>query len=70
MTVLTECMLDAFEVEPLPADSAIFKCQNVVLTPHTGAESYESYHKVSMVAAQNVIDTLAGREPKFCVNRG
>ncbi|MCI9352244.1 MAG: phosphoglycerate dehydrogenase [Lawsonibacter sp.] len=62
--------LDAFEVEPLPADSSIFKCRNVVLTPHTGAESYESYHKVSMVAAQNVIDTLAGREPKFCVNRG
>ena len=62
--------LDAFEVEPLPADSSIFKFRNVVLTPHTGAESYEAYHTVSMVAAQNVIDTLAGREPKFCVNRG
>lgn len=62
--------LDAFEVEPLPADSPILKCENVVLTPHTGAESRQAYHKVSMVAAQNVIDTLAGREPKFWVNKG
>ena len=62
--------LDAFEVEPLPEGSPIFQCENIVLTPHTGAESYEAYHKVSMVAAQNVVDTLAGREPRFCVNRG
>jgi len=61
--------LDAFEVEPLPADSPILQCENVVLTPHTGAESRQAYHKVSMVAAQNVIDTLAGREPKFWVNK-
>lgn len=61
--------LDAFEVEPLPSDSPILQCENVVLTPHTGAETRQAYHKVSMVAAQNVIDTLAGREPKFWVNK-
>lgn len=61
--------LDAFEVEPLPGDSPILQCENVVLTPHTGAETKQAYHKVSMVAAQNVIDTLAGREPKFWVNK-
>lgn len=61
--------LDAFEVEPLPADAAILKCENIVLTPHTGAETLQAYHKVSMVAAQNVIDTLADKEPKYWVNR-
>lgn len=61
--------LDAFEVEPLPEDSAILQCENVILTPHTGAESRQAYHRVSMVAAQNVIDTLAGREPTFWVNK-
>lgn len=61
--------LDAFEVEPLPSDSPIFQCRNVVLTPHTGAESFQSYHRVSMVGVQNIIDTLAGREPKYWVNR-
>lgn len=61
--------LDAFEVEPLPEGSAILECDNVVLTPHTGAESKEAYNKVSLTAAQNVIDTLAGREPKYWVNK-
>lgn len=61
--------LDAFEVEPLPSSSSILQCENIVLTPHTGAETRQAYHKVSMVAAQNVIDTLAGREPKYWVNR-
>lgn len=62
--------LDAFEVEPLPADSPILQCENVVLTPHTGAESRQAYHKVSMVGAQNIIDALAGKEPKNWVNKG
>jgi len=66
---LAGAALDAFEVEPLPADSPILKCENVVLTPHTGAESRQAYHKVSMVGAQNIVDALAGREPKFWVNR-
>lgn len=41
----------------------------MVLTPHTGAETRQAYHKVSMAAAQNVIDALDGREPQFWVNR-
>ncbi len=61
--------LDAFEVEPLPADAKILQCDNVVLTPHTGAETVETYEKVSVTDAQSVIDVLAGREPEFWVNR-
>ena len=63
--------LDAFEVEGAGslANSAIMKCENVVLTPHTGAESYDAYRKVGLVAAQNVIDMIAGRKPKYQVNK-
>ena len=63
--------LDAFEVEGAGslASSKIMKCENIVLTPHTGAESYDAYRKVGLVAAQNVIDILAGRKPKFQVNK-
>ncbi|QAT50731.1 phosphoglycerate dehydrogenase [Caproiciproducens sp. NJN-50] len=61
--------LDAFEEEPLPSSASILQCENIVLTPHTGAETRQAYDKVSMVAAQNVVDTLAGREPKYWVNR-
>lgn len=61
--------LDAFEVEPLPKDAAIFKCRNVVLTPHTGAETIEAYHNVSMTTSADFIRVLKGEDPVFCVNR-
>ncbi len=61
--------LDAFEEEPLPVDSAILKCRNLVLTPHTGAETKESYYNVSMTTAKDIIRVLNGEYPKHCVNR-
>ena len=61
--------LDAFEVEPLPPDAKILKCDNIVLTPHTGAETKESYHKVSMMTATDIVRVLKGEEPEHCVNR-
>ena len=63
--------LDAFEVEGAGslASSAIMECENVILTPHTGAETYDAYRKVGIVAAQNIIDMLNGEKPKFQVNK-
>lgn len=66
---LSGAALDAFEVEPLPKDAAIFKCKNVVLTPHTGAETMEAYHNVSMTTASDFVRVLNGEDPVFCVNR-
>ena len=60
--------LDAFEIEPLPAGMELFQ-YNVVCTPHIGAESYEAYRNVSLCVAQGVADVLAGREPRYWVNR-
>ena len=61
--------LDAFEVEPLPLDAPILKCENIVLTPHTGAETKESYYNVSMTTTKDILRVLKGEEPTFCVNR-
>lgn len=63
--------LDAFEVEGAGslASSAIMECENVILTPHTGAETYDAYRKVGIVAAQNVIDIMDGKKPKYQVNK-
>ena len=66
---LAGAALDAFEVEPLPSDSKIFQCKNIVLTEHAGAETKEAYMRVGYTAAQNVTDVLAGRTPKFYVNK-
>ena len=66
---LAGAALDAFENEPLKADDPLLLSGKVVCTPHTGAETKETYHKVSMCAAQGVIDVLAGKDPQFWVNR-
>lgn len=61
--------LDAFENEPLSAEDPLLLTGKVICTPHTGAETKESYHRVSMCVAQGVVDVLNGKEPQFCVNR-
>lgn len=66
---LAGAALDAFEIEPLPLDSPILKCENIVLTPHTGAETKESYYNVSMTTARDIIKVIKGEEPEHCVNR-
>ena len=66
---LAGAAMDAFEVEPLPLDSPILKCENIVLTPHTGAETKESYYNVSMTTARDIIKVIKGEEPEHCVNK-
>ena len=65
---LAGAALDAFEIEPLPRGAEIFQ-YNVVCTPHIGAESYEAYRNVSLCVSQGVADVLAGREPRYWVNK-
>ncbi len=66
---LAGAALDAFEVEPLPLDSPILKCDNVVLTPHTGGETFEAYSNISMTTAKDIVTVVNGGEPLHCVNR-
>ncbi len=60
--------LDAFEEEP-PKDSPLFTLDNVVVTPHTGAHTYEATKKMGRAAVTNLIDVLSGRECLFIVNK-
>ena len=65
---LAGAALDAFEVEPLPAGAPILKCENIVLTPHTGAETKESYYNVSMTTVQDILRVLKGEKPVHCLS--
>ncbi len=62
--------LDVFEKEPLPRSSPLLKMKNVVLLPHIGSATYQTRSKMAEVAAKNLLDVLAGKEPdpKFLVN--
>ena len=62
--------LDVFEKEPLPRTSPLLKMKNVVLLPHIGSATYGTRSKMAKVAAKNLLDVLAGKEPdpRFLVN--
>ncbi|HLN89360.1 MAG TPA: hydroxyacid dehydrogenase [Candidatus Binatia bacterium] len=49
--------LDVFEEEP-PKNSKLFKLNNVIATPHMGAQTHEAQLKASIQIAKAVIETL------------
>ena len=55
--------VDAFAVEPLPADHALRKAPNVLLTPHLASWARETGERVSTRAAQAIVDLMNGRRP-------
>ncbi len=56
--------IDVYEHEPSTSDNPLFSLDNIVSTPHTAAETYETYAAVGAVTARAVLDVLAGREPE------
>ena len=58
--------LDATVVEPA-CGSPLASLPNCILTPHAGAATYEAGYNMGMLAAQNVLDVLSGRECRFLV---
>jgi len=60
--------LDVFENEPLPADSALLRFENCIVTDHCAWYSAESLAELKAKCAQNVCDVLQGGRPKYPVN--
>ena len=59
--------VDAFVVEPMPADHALRKAPNVLLTPHLASWARETGERVSTAAAQAIVDLMNGRRPPLVV---
>jgi D-3-phosphoglycerate dehydrogenase / 2-oxoglutarate reductase len=60
--------IDVFEVEPLPADSALRSIDSVILTPHLGASTEEAQRRVALDAAAQVIEFARTGEARSAVN--
>jgi D-3-phosphoglycerate dehydrogenase len=65
---LAGAALDVFEVEPLPADHPLLGAPNILLTPHIASSTQESLERMSLQAAQGVLDVLQGVRPRYLVN--
>jgi D-3-phosphoglycerate dehydrogenase len=62
--------LDVFEPEPPLPGNPLLHMENVIVTPHYGAQTAESLYNMATMAAQGVIDVLDGKRPQYLVNPG
>ena len=60
--------LDVFEREPAQASNPLFELENIVVAPHIASASLETREKMAVISAQNLLDALEERVPKFVVN--
>jgi len=61
---LSAAAIDVYEREPASADNPLFKLGNIVTTPHTAAETYETYHEIGLFTAQAILDVFSGKAPE------
>ncbi|MGH8805322.1 MAG: NAD(P)-dependent oxidoreductase, partial [Polaromonas sp.] len=50
--------IDVFDVEPLPANSLLQNCPNLLLTPHISGVSAQANERVSFMIADKVLESL------------
>jgi len=60
--------IDVFENEP-PKDSPLLSLDNVILTPHLGANTKEGQIRAGKVCAEQIIKCLNDKIPDFWVNK-
>ena len=60
--------IDVFEKEP-PENNPFIEFDNVILSPHIGANTKEGQIKAGTVCAEQINKVLRGEEPDFCVNK-
>lgn len=60
--------LDVYEEEPAKASNPLFHLPNVFCTPHTAAETTETYRRISLCCARQIIAVANGQTPDSLLN--
>jgi phosphoglycerate dehydrogenase-like enzyme len=59
---------DVYDIEPPPPDHPLIGRPDVMLTPHSAAQTEEGLRNMAVTVAEEVIGVLNGRRPQFPVN--
>ena len=60
--------LDVFTTEPLPTDSTLRSAPNLLLSPHQSSYARGTGERVSLAAAQAIVDLMHGKKPQNVLN--
>jgi phosphoglycerate dehydrogenase-like enzyme len=60
--------LDTYVVEPLPTEHPLRRAPNVLLAPHQASFARETSERVSLAAAQAIVDLKSGKRPQHVLN--
>ncbi len=60
--------LDVLEKEPPPPDSELLKLENVIITPHAGAHTWEAVKNMGDMVTEDIIAVLRGEKPNYIAN--
>ncbi len=60
--------IDVYANEPHGANPDYYDLDNVVLTPHLGSASHRAREGMALMAAENILSILEGKEPENIVN--
>ncbi len=66
--IVAGAALDVYTTEPLPADSPILSCPQIITTPHLGASTVEAQIGVAVDVAHGIVAALNGEPVTTAVN--
>ncbi|TAN63185.1 phosphoglycerate dehydrogenase [bacterium] len=66
--IVSGAAFDVFEKEPPPADNPLLQLEEVILTPHLGASTFEAQESVAIAIAEQITDYLTAGTIRNAVN--
>ena len=62
---ISRAAIDVYEQEPVSRDNPLLTLENIIVTPHTSAESFEAFERVGLNTAQDIVNYFEGKNPHF-----